>query len=242
VWIRLCGSTEKGCPLARIRSHQLDPIRAMAPAGSHSQVSSRRSAFAWASPAPGLWHRRNPQIGRPPVVADLRNHAPCMKATSPLVVGAATAAAAAILLSVPNVTSAYGLNAAGRLEKCRGDEACISTSSVSNPSKFGPPWTFEPQTSSPEEAWNALKVAVENNTDHGRIVESVNGPKNFYLRAEFPSFPTGIEYAYISLHCTFVQHDEYGITPDMMKQFFLSSFCLVLLLFSTCSNTFFVGQ
>jgi hypothetical protein len=124
---------------------------------------------------------------------------PCMKVGSPLLLGMVTAAAAAVLLTDPSGACAYGLTSAGRVEKCRGDEACISTSSVSNPSKFGPPWTFAPQTSDPAEAWAALKNAVESNPDHGRIVESLNGPDVFYLRAEFPSFPKGIEYVVCNL-------------------------------------------
>jgi hypothetical protein len=124
---------------------------------------------------------------------------PCMKVGSPLLLGVAAAAAAAVFLTASSGASAYGLTSAGRVEKCRGDEACISTSSVSNPSKFGPPWTFEPQTSDPEEAWAALKNAVERNPDLGRIVECLNGPSVFYLRAEFPSFPKGIEYVVCNL-------------------------------------------
>jgi hypothetical protein len=124
---------------------------------------------------------------------------PCMKVGSPLLLGMVTAAAAAVLLTAPSGACAYGLTSAGRVEKCRGDEACISTSSVSNPSKFGPPWTFAPQTSDPAEAWVALKNAVESNPDHGRIVECLNGPDVFYLRAEFPSFPKGIEYVVCNL-------------------------------------------
>lgn len=108
---------------------------------------------------------------------------------------AAVAAAAATLavLSSPDIALAYGLTRDGRLEKCRGDEACVSTSSVSNPSKFGPPWTYEPQTNSAAEAWSALKVAVTTCKDSGTIVESRDGPKDFYLRAEFPSFAKGID-------------------------------------------------
>jgi hypothetical protein len=142
----------------------------------------------------------------------MRNSAPSVMPTAPLLLGAATAAAAAIFLSVPHVAGAYGLNAAGRLEKCRGDEACISTSSVSNPSKFGPPWTFEPQTSSPDDAWAALKLAIENNADHGHIVESLNGPKDYYLRAEFPSFPKGIEY--VSLNSLFFRCEKRARQPS----------------------------
>lgn len=105
----------------------------------------------------------------------------------------AAVAAAIAVLSSPDIVSAYGLGKDGRLQKCRGDEACVSTSSVSNPSKFGPPWTYEPQTNSPAEAWTALKAAIVASKDNGVIVESRDGPKDFYLRAEFPSFPKGVD-------------------------------------------------
>lgn len=83
-------------------------------------------------------------------------------------------------------TQAYGLEA-GRLAKCRGDNPCISTSSVGNPSKFGPPWSYQPQTDSPDLAWQSLKSAILSIKDKGVIVESIDGPNTYYLRAEFPS-------------------------------------------------------
>jgi hypothetical protein len=125
--------------------------------------------------------------------------------------GAATAALAAALLAsgLPNASLATGLNSAGRLEKCRGDEACISTSSVGNPSKFGAPWTFEPQTSDADTAWAALKESVRANKDKGEIVDVSDGPKAFYLRAEFPSsFGRGIEWVFPVLHTFLI------VTPE----------------------------
>lgn len=104
------------------------------------------------------------------------------------------AVAAAALLSGTDAAHAYGLTRSGRLDKCRGDEACISTSSVGNPIKFGPPWTYAPQTSDALEAWASLKNAVNQNKDHGKIVEEKDGPDQYYLRAEFPSFAGGTEY------------------------------------------------
>jgi hypothetical protein len=106
---------------------------------------------------------------------------------------AAVAAAVAVLLS-PDSALAAGLTSAGRLDKCRGDEACVSTSSVGNPVKFAAPWTYESQTSDAAVAWAALKDAVLRNRDGGAIVESKDGPADFYMRAEFPSFPKGTEY------------------------------------------------
>lgn len=102
-------------------------------------------------------------------------------------VGVALAAAAvAIAVSWGDAAHAYGLEK-GRLEKCRGDIPCVSTTSVGNPSKFGPPWSYQPQTNDPDLAWAALKKAVAENRDKGAIVEAVDGPDEYYLRAEFPS-------------------------------------------------------
>lgn len=94
-------------------------------------------------------------------------------------------AAAAALQGMENA-EAYGL-VKGRLEKCRGDMPCISTTSVGNPSKFGPPWSYQPETDDANVAWQSLKRAVGENRDKGKIVEAIDGPDEYYLRAEFPS-------------------------------------------------------
>lgn len=89
------------------------------------------------------------------------------------------------LTQSPTATDAYGLES-GRMAKCRGDAPCVSTTSVSNPSKFGPPWSYQPQTGSATEAWASLKETLSNlETDKGVIVESIDGPSEYYLRAEF---------------------------------------------------------
>lgn len=115
---------------------------------------------------------------------------PAKRAASALT--AAAAAAAALCLSTPRAALAYGL-VDGRLDKCRGDVPCVSTASVANPSKFGAPWTYQPQTDDPEKAWAALKDALLSNKDGGKIVESVDGPNLYYMRAEFPSSFRGID-------------------------------------------------
>lgn len=105
---------------------------------------------------------------------------------------AAVAVSAALLCS-PDIMLAAGMTASGRLDRCKGDEACISTSSVGNPVKFAPPWTYESQTNDADAAWASLKNAISQSKDHGEIVESRDGPSDFYLRAEFPSFGKGKE-------------------------------------------------
>lgn len=88
--------------------------------------------------------------------------------------------------------SGYGLEE-GRLEKCRGDVPCISTTSVGNPGKFGPPWSYQPQTGDADEAWASLKEAIKQNNDNGSIVEQRDGPDVYYLHAEFPSSWRGVD-------------------------------------------------
>ena len=115
----------------------------------------------------------------------------CSSSSQPARISAAiiaTAISTSLLFTSGPPACAYGLFQ-GRLEPCKGDSSCVSTTSVANPSKFGAPWTFEPQTSDPSEAWESLKAAILKNAGGGTIVECVNGPKTFYLRAEYP--PSG---------------------------------------------------
>lgn len=108
-------------------------------------------------------------------------------------IAALTAAAiAAGTFCFANNAGAYGM-ASGRLEKCRGDIPCVSTTSVGNPSKFGPPWSYQPETDNADTAWTSLKHALTENQDKGTIVESIDGPDEYYLRAEFPSSVRGID-------------------------------------------------
>jgi len=104
-------------------------------------------------------------------------------------IGAVFAAVAANSIDPAN---AFGL-IKGRLEKCRGDTPCVSTTSVGNPVKFGPPWSYQPQTDNADVAWMALKRAIESSRDNGSIKESIDGPDEYYLRAEFPSSFRGID-------------------------------------------------
>lgn len=69
-----------------------------------------------------------------------------------------------------------------RLAKCRGDAPCISTSSVGNPSKFLPPWTYAPQTNDASTAWTSLKEAVM--TVEGAVMAECLDKPDFYFRVE----------------------------------------------------------
>lgn len=114
---------------------------------------------------------------------------PLQPPPTPVLASAATAALVALLLT----TAPAPTFAAPRLEKCAGDSACVSTSSVNNPSKFAPPWTYETATSSADQAWASLKAAVSSSPDNGVIVDASDGPDDYYLRAEFPSYLRGTD-------------------------------------------------
>lgn len=67
-----------------------------------------------------------------------------------------------------------------RLAQCRADQNCVSSTSVRNPSKFTPPWSFAPETDDPSSAWRSLQQAVASESG-ARIVEDDGGTR---MRAE----------------------------------------------------------
>ncbi|KAJ8902158.1 hypothetical protein NDN08_006566 [Rhodosorus marinus] len=100
-------------------------------------------------------------------------------------VAIAAAATGFSLLCSP--ASAVGIKN-GRLEECKAEQNCISTSSIRNASKFGAPWSYLPLTGDPKAAWNSLIEVLEELPD-ATIITTTNN----YILAEFPGFPRGID-------------------------------------------------
>lgn len=74
-----------------------------------------------------------------------------------------------------------------RLSSCAADESCISTSSVSNPSKFAPPWApskLSPEASDGKRAFRALVSAIE---DQPGLTVQIVDQERAYIYATGPS-------------------------------------------------------
>lgn len=93
-------------------------------------------------------------------------------------------------VSTPSTTTVtclgFGLSPEGRVAGCAADEACVGTSAIKNPSKYGPPWRpssgFE--SADPARAWRSVVAAVAEEPGL-KIVEQDDTRR--YLRATGPA-------------------------------------------------------
>jgi len=90
-------------------------------------------------------------------------------------------------LTSPQNSSAVGLQN-GKLPECQADHNCVSSTSIRNPSKFSPPWTYLSQTSNPSSAWKTLLAELETRSDATIVTAN-----DRYIHATFPSRPKGID-------------------------------------------------
>ena len=77
-------------------------------------------------------------------------------------------------------------NPEGRVSKISATENGVSTSSVRNPSRYSPPWSYLTETSDPGVAWNSLITTV-NKIPKAQMVTVTDTYVHVTIPTEFPS-------------------------------------------------------
>ena len=79
----------------------------------------------------------------------------------------------------------------GRLSKISAAENGVSTSSVRNPSRYSPPWSYLPETDSGDVAWRSLINAVNSVEPNVEIVKVTDRYLHAVVPTSFPKFDFG---------------------------------------------------
>ena len=76
----------------------------------------------------------------------------------------------------------------GRLSRISATENGVSTSSVRNPSRYSPPWSYLPETDSGDVAWRSLVNAVNRVEPNIEIVKLTDSYLHAVVPTSFPKF------------------------------------------------------
>lgn len=79
----------------------------------------------------------------------------------------------------------------GRLSQISAAENGVSTSSVRNPSRYSPPWSYLPETDSGDVAWRSLVNAVNNVEPNVEIVKLTDCYLHAIVPTSFPKLDVG---------------------------------------------------